>query len=346
MSASPTTQPPAVRYNKLGGRFSPQCFTPKPIWHPPGTPNTWAGSPVGGAPASTSSTLNWESTAGAGSEPPSPNKLPAFQQGKSTPSGRATVTSTTPRAPRVKEAWGANTTGSVVKETERTQRRANSRNKREAIPCGTERVERCTRCTKDEMWLAYDVFRSLDKRKRQSVSRNDFFEALKDFPDMNRLKILGRSRLDHRFRESTQDVDLPEFLKMLWPSATDEDMVKMVRWAQLREAQAVLRDGKFRGEVAELKKIFDLLDENGDGLLTVNELRRARILSAQEIQTLMRTQRLDARMTFHDFCIYAQTHLKAMYVSAATAQQMKEEQSQAHAEDFQSSFRAAFARQG
>ena len=25
----------------------------------------------------------------------------------------------------------------------------------------------------------------------------------------------------------------------------------------------VLRDGKFRGEVAELKKIFDLLDENG-----------------------------------------------------------------------------------
>lgn len=229
------------------------------------------------------------------------------------------------------------------------------------------------------MWLAYDVFRSLDKRKRQSISRTDFLEALKDFHTLdklkalsrendrindidklngglaklssenretvNKLKILKRSRLDHRFRESTQDVDLPEFLRMLWPLATEEDMVKMVRWAQLREAQAVLRDGKFRGEVAELKKIFDLLDENGDGLLSVNELRRASILNTKEIQTLMRTQRLDAKMSFHDFCIYAQTHLKAMYVSAATAQQMKEEANQAHNEDFQSSFRAAFARQ-
>lgn len=191
------------------------------------------------------------------------------------------------------------------------------------------------------MWIAYDVFRSLDKQKRQSISRNDFFEGLKDFPTLDKLKMLKRTRLDVRFRESTQDVDLPEFLRMLWPSATDEDVIKMVRWGQLREAQSVLRDGKFRGEVAELKKIFDLLDENGDGLLTVNELRRARILSGQEIQSLMRTQRLDAKMSFHDFCIYAQTHLKAMYVSAETAAKMKEEASQAHEQDFQSSFRAA-----
>jgi len=198
------------------------------------------------------------------------------------------------------------------------------------------------------MWIAYDVFRNMDKRRRNKIGRIDFVEALKDYPTLEKLKMLKRSQLESRFRESAQDVSLDEFLQLLWPSATDEDIAKMLRWAQLREAQAVLRDDSFRGETSELRRVFDLLDENGDTMLSVNELQRAQIFTQKEIATLMFQDRpdatIDTKLSFADFCFYAQHHLKAMYVTADMQKVMAQEQEKNQNDELERSFRNMFAR--
>merc|ERR1739848_270067 len=101
----------------------------------------------------------------------------------------------------------------------------------------------------------------------------------------------------------------------MWPKATKDDMTKLLRWVQLREAQSVLREQQFRGDNNDLRKIFDLLDENGDGVLSVRELQRSAILTKDEICGLMGPSRMDAMLNFHDFVCFAQPHLKKMYVT-------------------------------
>lgn len=223
-----------------------------------------------------------------------------------------------------KEAWGPQEPSDNVKDFVKMKRGSNHNQREPLSPPAA--VERCTRCTKDQMWLAYDVFRSMDVQKRQRISRTDFFAKVQNFKTVDELKIIRKSCLGDRFRESDKAVDLTEFLRLLWPGATEEDVAKMLRWAQLRDAQAVLQRGNFRGDLHELQQIFDHLDDDGDGLLTVIELCRAHILTGKEIQALMKGK---DNINFQEFCDYVQSHLKNVYVSASTKKIIDEEELQA-----------------
>lgn len=163
--------------------------------------------------------------------------------------------------------------------------------------------------------MLFDVFRSMDKKNRKRISRRDFLEALADETTHAKARILRRSGLNERFRQSAADVTLEELLKLVWPKAADEDMVKLLRWAQLREAQSVLREQQFRGDNKDLQKIFELLDENSDGNLSVGELQRAAILTKEEIKDLMGTACMDATLNFQDFVGFIQPHFQKKYVS-------------------------------
>jgi hypothetical protein len=187
--------------------------------------------------------------------------------------------------------------------------------------------------------MLFDVFRSMDKRNRKRISRRDFLEALADETTHAKARTLRRSGLHQRFRESAADVTLEELLKLVWPKASSEDLLKMKRWVELREAQGVLRDHQFRGDNSDLRKIFDLLDENGDGSLSVRELQRSAILTKEEICDLMGTDRMDAKLNFQDFVCFAQPHLKKMYVSPEVRARVEREELDASAEEWQNQFR-------
>lgn len=211
--------------------------------------------------------------------------------------------------------------------------------KQERIP-----VERCSRCTKEEMWAVYDVFRSMDRGRKHKISRQDFFHPDNHkSPTLIELRTLRKARLDERFRNSAEDITLEEFLSLVFPGCSQRDLRTMKRWARLKDAQEVLRDPKFRGEAPELRRIFDLLDENGDESLSLDELERAGILTKSEIAILLRggnnRESMRFNCNFQEFLTVVQTHLKETYVSSETRRAMEEEKHN----DFQLAFRNAFA---
>jgi Ca2+-binding EF-hand superfamily protein len=146
--------------------------------------------------------------------------------------------------------------------------------------------DRCSRCTRLEMWAAYNVFRSMDKRGLHKISRQDYLKTMSNFPTLEKLKVLKRSGLEDRFRENAKEVTLEEFLQLMWPHATKEDLKKMQYWAKLRDAQELVRSGSFTGQVQELREVFDLLDKDLNHLLEDNELKC--ILEKNEIEQMMR----------------------------------------------------------
>jgi hypothetical protein len=115
--------------------------------------------------------------------------------------------------------------------------------------------ERCSRCTRQEMWAAYDVFRSMDKRGVRQISRHDYLQTMSNYPTLDKLKVLKRSGLEGRFRMNAKEVSLEEFLWLMWPQATDEDMETMLHWAKLRDAQELVRAGNFVGEIDDLRQV-------------------------------------------------------------------------------------------
>jgi Ca2+-binding EF-hand superfamily protein len=135
------------------------------------------------------------------------------------------------------------------------------------------------------MWAAYDVFLSLDKRDLRKISRKDYYNSLGDFPTLDKLKVLKRSGLENRFRQSSHEVTLDEFLRLMWPQATDDDIETMQYWAKLRDAQQLIQAGNFKGDTQDLRQVFDLLDQDRNHLLEYNELLL--ILSKKDIQQKM-----------------------------------------------------------
>lgn len=204
-------------------------------------------------------------------------------------------------------------------------------------------ADRCAYCSKEDLWILFDVFCSMDKQNRKRISRREFLEALADETSQAKLRTLRRSGLHQRFRESAADVTLEEFFKLMWPKATQDDMAKLLRWVKLREAQSVLREQQFKGDNHELRKIFDLLDENGDGVLSVRELQRSEILTKDEICQIMGSGRLDAQVNWSDFLSFVQPHLKKMYMTAETRMLEERAGQEADAENFQSQFRGLMA---
>jgi len=145
--------------------------------------------------------------------------------------------------------------------------------------------ERCGRCSRQEMWAAYDVFRSMDKSGENKISRHDYLETMSNYPTLDKLKVLRKCDLEARFRANAQEVQLEEFLLRMWPQANAEDMKKMLHWAKMRDAQELVRAGNYTGKKEKLQQIFDLLDKDHNHLLDGNELKS--ILKKSEIEQMI-----------------------------------------------------------
>lgn len=176
-----------------------------------------------------------------------------------------------------KEAWLGSTLGPLEHK-----RRLSKSPVPQAI---IAKEERCGRCSRQEMWAAYDVFHSMDKRGENKISRHDYLETMSNYPTLDKLKVLKRSALEGRFRENAKDVSLEEFLLRIWPQATEEDMKKMLHWAKMRDAQELVRAGNYTGKKEKLQQIFDLLDKDHNHLLDGNELKS--ILKKSEIEQMI-----------------------------------------------------------
>lgn len=158
-----------------------------------------------------------------------------------------------------------------------------------------ERAHPWSPCTKEEMWEVYDVFRFFSKGVVFAIKRRCFFDGLRDCVSIKRLDVVRRTQLRERFRDSAQDVTLEEFLRMYLPSASDEELKTLIRWSHLREAQLQLQGVRRHYSVTKkavdeqdsvLRTIFALLDVNGDGRVSLEELQFAEILSAEDVETV------------------------------------------------------------
>merc|ERR1712037_177309 len=116
--------------------------------------------------------------------------------------------------------------------------------------------------------------------------------------------MLRRARLETRFRASARPVTLEEFMLRIWPAANEKDLALMRRWAQLREAWSLLNGGNFRGYEIELKRVFEKLDEKGEGSVQAREIVRAQILSKEDVQRLTRSRDMKQWLDMETFRAY------------------------------------------
>mmetsp|Transcript_85987 Transcript_85987/g.161972 ORF Transcript_85987/g.161972 Transcript_85987/m.161972 type:complete len:428 (-) Transcript_85987:117-1400(-) len=209
---------------------------------------------------------------------------------------------------------------------------------------GTLADERCSRCTREAVWIACDVFWTFDPtwfawstgltnttgpagqlEHPKEITREGYIQALSFAPTVDRLRMLRRSGLEQRFRKSAQPVDLKEWLTMIWPAATRRDMHMMTRWAKLREAWSIVHTVQFRSTDNELNRIFDLLCESAEGEVPLGEFVRAQLIPYQECQKLFRKIDLHHRINKESDKSTLQSHFKT-HVNAETQRRMKAEE--------------------
>jgi len=186
-----------------------------------------------------------------------------------------------------------------------------------------EPSERVGRADRTLVWAACDTFWTFDRSRCGEITRDQYIAQLAEAPTVIVLRMLRKSRLEARFRKSARPVRIEEFLRLIWPSATDKDFETINRWVQLREAWTVLNDRRFHGSDAELRKVWDLLArestlaEGMSGEIIAREFVRAQILSAEEIERLTRTAESSTRVTQEVFRNSIIPHLKHLYVSSS-----------------------------
>lgn len=174
--------------------------------------------------------------------------------------------------------------------------------------------ERCPCCTKEEFWIIYDVFASMDRRQDESVSRSDFLWALGAHgASVEFQRVVRRSRLSAYFKSTARDISLQEVVRRILPNATGIDVLKMLRWVSLRKARNLLTSSEFTGSTTQLKQLFSLLEDDCSGTISPNELLRAQILSRAELVALLPSNAA-LSLTFEQFTEHAARVLTDKYV--------------------------------
>jgi len=201
--------------------------------------------------------------------------------------------------------------------------------------------ERCSRCTMEAVWAACDVFWELDVAHTGQISRPEYIIRLSEPPNVMCLRMLRRSRLENRFRESAQPVSMEEFLRLLWPAAKDTDIVLMRRWSELREAHSIGLQDNFRGTEPELSRMFHHLVQ-GEGRINAYDIVRSQVLASDEVHRVLKTSEASADLRRHlvdkeTFKSAVWPEVKQKFIRAETRARMKWEE-----ESLNNSFAGAF----
>lgn len=188
-------------------------------------------------------------------------------------------------------------------------------------------AERCGRCTMEAVWSACDVFWEFDGKHTGRITRQEYILASNNPPNVMRVRLLRRSRLAARFRDSATPVTLDEFLRLIWPLLQEKDFKLVRRWAQLREAHSTIVRSNFRGQDAELSKVFEHLDPQGEGRICANDVARAQILPREEVQRLTKSR--DLKRFWLDkeaFKSMLWPELRSKYIRPETVARIKKEE--------------------
>lgn len=169
------------------------------------------------------------------------------------------------------------------------QLKRQSFHRRSSVVSLKEEPERCSCCTKDEFWLIYDVFASMNRRKEEdSVSRVDFVWSLSAHgASVDFQRVVRRAGLSAFFKSTARNITLVEFIRRIFPNATGMDVLKMQRWACLRKARKLLMNSEFTASPEEFRQVFSLLEEGSSGIINAIDLLRAQILSRVEILAVL-----------------------------------------------------------
>lgn len=218
-------------------------------------------------------------------------------------------------------------------------------------PYRGEKSEKCSRCVREAVWAACDVFWTFDQHFSGEISRSQYSTSLAEAPTVERLRMLRKSQLDMRFRRSAKPVTLEEFMSMIWPGASAEDVKMMRQWARLREAYTVVTLPNFRASEADLRRVFDLLLEEPEeeaeaGVclafplpkeVPLGELVRAQLIPRKEALKMMQGQGngkehqhkegdLYQTLSLDVFRVAVQPVFKQMYVTTEVLKRMKQEE--------------------
>jgi Ca2+-binding EF-hand superfamily protein len=186
-----------------------------------------------------------------------------------------------------------------------------------------------------DFWKIYDCFRLMDKRGCGLVRRSDFYEATTDYVTLDMRRAIARANLHQRFRSNASEMTLQELVQLIWPNVNEADKEQMSNWAKLRDAWSTLSASDFEGTRQDLKVVFDLLNIEGDDMLSISDLVRSRILTKVESQNLLRewykvfkkapddsgsesgsevANNENRCLSFNEFCQMTQKHLTDKYV--------------------------------
>jgi len=152
-----------------------------------------------------------------------------------------------------------------------------------------EEHERCSCCTKEESWLIYDVFASMNRRKEEdSVSRVDFVWSLSAHgASVDFQRVVRRAGLSAYFKATARNITFEEFMHRIFPNATGMDVLKMQRWTCLRKARNVFTNSEFAASPEEFRQVFSLLEEGCSGIISAYDLLRAQILCRVEVLAVL-----------------------------------------------------------
>lgn len=140
--------------------------------------------------------------------------------------------------------------------------------------------------TKEEVWEVYELFAKMDKQGRRAVSRADFLAAMRGEPSVEFTRLMRRAALVARFRDSARDMHLDELVRLVWPRASDQEVKQMMIQAQLKEIADAYRAKKV-GDKEELEALFRLLDQDGSGTVTREEIMRTGLFTQAEVREML-----------------------------------------------------------
>jgi len=164
-----------------------------------------------------------------------------------------------------------------------------------------EESEKCSCCTKEEYWVTYDIFASIDRQREGAIRRGDFVWALSAHgASVDFQKIVRKSGLSAYFKTTARDISLQEFSKRVFPNATESDLQKMDRWSQLRKAYNLLTSANFTFSRDEQMNLFTLLTDSQAATVSATDLLRAQILSRVEILACLPAT-VEWELSFDDF---------------------------------------------
>jgi Ca2+-binding EF-hand superfamily protein len=135
--------------------------------------------------------------------------------------------------------------------------------------------------TKDEVWEAWRTWRSIDADAQGYVAMVSFFRWVSD---------CGKSAHSQKLWEATagkaERITLKHFLQVLWPKAKDDDLDAMLDHAEQLQTKAMLEVPTpaviCAQQQKELTSVFQSLDADKSGEITVAELVNARFMCHEE----------------------------------------------------------------